>query len=80
VATAAFLVFCFLARYEGAPAGLARAGPSDLHFGAVQADGDATGGGVGEQIGQGPQPDAGLPGDGESAGGQQGPGSHESRG
>jgi hypothetical protein len=36
-------VLLFLARDEGAAAGLS-AGPSDLHFGAVQADGDAAGG------------------------------------
>ena len=66
-------VLLFLARDEGAAAGLSGTGPSDLHFGAVQADGDAAGGRVGEQVGQGPQPDAGLSGDGEPAGGQQRP-------
>jgi hypothetical protein len=66
-------VLLLLARDEGAAAGLSRAGPPDRHFGAVQADGDAAGGSVGEQVGQGPQPDAGLAGDGEPAGGQQRP-------
>jgi hypothetical protein len=55
-------VLLFLARDEGAAAGLSGAGPSDLHFGAVQADGDAAGGRVGEQVGQGPQPMPGSPG------------------
>jgi len=64
-------VLLFLARDEGAAAGLAGAGAPDLHFGAVQAQGDAAFGGVGEHVGQGLQPDAGLFGHGEPAGGQQ---------
>jgi hypothetical protein len=70
VATVAFSVFCFfLPETKARRPGFPGAGPSDLHFGAVQADGDAAGGRVGEQAGQGPQPDAGLSGDGEPAGG-----------
>ena len=68
-----FFVFCFFSRHEGAAAGLARAGAPDLDFGGVEPQNDAAGGGVGEHVGQGAQPDAGLCGDGEPAGGQQRP-------
>jgi hypothetical protein len=64
-------VLFLLARGEGPAAGLARRGAPDLHFGAVQAEGDAAGGGAGAQVGEGLQPDPGLAGDGEPAGGQQ---------
>jgi hypothetical protein len=73
VTTVAFLVFCFFSRHEGAAAGLARAGAPDRHFGSVQAQRDTAGGGVGEHVSQGLEPDAGLAGHGEPAGGRQRP-------
>ena len=66
-------VLLLLARDERAAARFPGTGASDLHFCAVQADSDAAGGGVGEHVGQGAQPDAGLAGHGEPAGGQQRP-------
>jgi hypothetical protein len=74
VITVAFLVFCFFlpetkARRPGFPAG----GPPDLHFGAVDPQLDAFGGGIGKDAGQGAQPHVGLFGHGEPAGRQQRP-------
>lgn len=43
----------------------------DLHFGAVDPQFRAVGGGVGEHVGQGAQPQAGTAGHGEPAGGDQ---------
>ena len=66
-------VLLLLARHERAAAGLARAGAPDLHFGAVHSQLDALGGGIGEHVGQGAQPHAGLSGHGEPAGREQRP-------
>ena len=72
--TVAFLVFCLhLARDERPPSGPARLRPADLHLGAVGAQGDAFGGGVGEDIGQRMQPQARVAGHREAAGRQQRP-------
>ena len=66
----ALIVFCFLfAGHERPPAGSVGLGPADLDLGAVQAHGQPFGGGVGEQIGQGVQPDPGR--GGEAPVGQQ---------
>ena len=74
VMTVAFFVFCFfLPETNARRPGLARARAPDLHFRAVEPQFDAAGGGVGEHVGQGAQPDAGLAGHGEPAGGQQRP-------
>jgi hypothetical protein len=64
-------VHFLLARDEGAPAGLVRAGAPDLHFGAINPQFDAADGGIGEHVGQGAQPHAGLAGHGEPAGREQ---------
>ena len=64
-------VHLLLARDECAAAGLVRAGAPDLHFRAVEAQFDALGGGVGEDVGQGAQPQAGAAGHGEPAGREQ---------
>jgi hypothetical protein len=66
-------VHLLLARHERAPSRLARARAPDLYFRAVEPQRDAAGGGIGEHVSQGPQPDAGLSGHGEPAGGQQRP-------
>ena len=55
------------------PSGPASPGPADLDPGAVGAQGDAFGGGVGEDIGQGMQPQARVAGHREAAGRQQRP-------
>jgi hypothetical protein len=47
--------------------------PADLRLGGVQAQLNAAGVGVGDHVGQGPQAQARLAGDGEAAGGQQRP-------
>ena len=69
----ALMVFCFFlpdtnARRPGRPAGA-----GDLHLGAVDPQRHALGGGVGEHIGQRAQPQPGLAGHREPAGGQQRP-------
>jgi hypothetical protein len=66
-------VLLFLARYERAASGLARARASHLHFRPVEAQFDAMGRGVGEHVGQGAQPHVGLAGHGEPAGREQRP-------
>ena len=66
-------VLLLLAGHERPAAGLARAGAPDLHLGAVDPQVDALGGGVGEHVGQRAQPQPGLAGHGEPAGGQQRP-------
>ena len=68
------MVFCFFlpetnARRPGRPAG----GPAHLHLGAVDPQLHAFGSGVGEHVRQRPQPQPGLAGHREPAGGQQRP-------
>jgi len=60
-----------LAGDERAPARSVGAGPADLGLGAVDAQLHAVGRRVGDHIRQGPQPQRGLAGHGEAAGGQQ---------
>jgi hypothetical protein len=55
-ARVALIVFCFfLPGDERPPSRAARFGATDLDFGAVQADDQSFGAGVGEQVGQGVQ-------------------------
>lgn len=61
-----------LAGDERPAAGPARPGAADLHLGAVHPQLHAVRGGVGEHVGQGPQPHAGA-GHGEAPRGEQGP-------
>ena len=67
------IVFCFFLPDTNArrPGRFARA--ADLHLGAVDAQVHALGRGVGEHVGQRPQPQPGLAGHGEPAGRQQRP-------
>ena len=72
VTTVAFFVFIFFlpdtnARRPGLPA----RGAADLDLGPVDPQFHAAGGGVGEHVGQGAQPQARMGGDGEPAGRQQ---------
>jgi len=55
------------------PPGSARPGPADLDLGAIDAQGNALGCGVGEDAGQGMQPHVRTAGHGEAAGCQQRP-------
>jgi geranyl diphosphate 2-C-methyltransferase len=67
------LVLLLLAGYERPPARPPRPGPADLHLGAVDPQPYPLGGGVGEHVRQGAQPQPGLAGHREPAGGQQRP-------
>lgn len=65
-------VLLLLAGDERLASGVACARAADLHLGAVDLQVDALGVGVGEQVLQGVDAQAGPLGDGESAGGEQG--------
>jgi hypothetical protein len=72
--TVGLIVFCFFLPDTNAlrPARWP-AGSAHLHFGAVDPQGDALGGGVGEHVGQGLKPDARPVGHGEAPLCEQGP-------
>ena len=57
-----WIVFCLRLRTQGPPAGPVGPGPADLGLGAVDAQLDPVGGGVGDHVGQGAQPHPGQPG------------------
>lgn len=61
-------VLLLLAGHERLAARTARSGATDLDLGAVNPQFDALGLGIGEQVLQRAQPDAGAVGDGEAAG------------
>src|SRR5205814_10407374 len=61
----------FLARDARPPARLVRPRAAYLHFGAVDPEFGAVGGGVGEDVGEGAQPQVRAVRDGEPAGGEQ---------
>ena len=67
------MVFCFFLPDTNARRPGRFAWAADLHLGAVDAQLHALGGGVGEHIGQRPQPQPGLAGHGEPAGREQRP-------
>src|ERR1039458_10491768 len=64
-------VLLLLARDERAAAGPVSPGPADLHLGAIDAQGYALGGSVGEDVGQRAQPQAGVAGGGAATGREQ---------
>ena len=67
------IVFCLRLPDEGGPSGASGLRPADLGFGAVDAQCDVFGLGVGEHVGQGAQAQAWSLRDGEPAFGQQRP-------
>ncbi|MGH3159222.1 MAG: hypothetical protein ACRDNF_21975, partial [Streptosporangiaceae bacterium] len=58
---------------ERPPPGPVHPGPADLYFSAVDPQFEVLGGGIGEHIGQGVQPQPGMGGHSEAAGRQQRP-------